>query len=50
VEQIERAFQLCYGRSADATERQEALEFVEALGLPALCRVLLNSNEFLFIP
>lgn len=44
--QVERAFQLTYGRPPDARETEIATKFVERHGLPALCRVLFNSNEF----
>ena len=46
--QVDRAFQLAFGRPAGATEQRAALELVEKHGLPALCRALLNANEFLY--
>jgi len=42
-------FQSAYGRTADADEIQLASRFVKKHGLPALCRVVFNSNEFVFI-
>jgi hypothetical protein len=48
--QVQSAFTLCYGRSPDTSEQAAALRLIEHHGLPALCRALLNSNEFLFIP
>ena len=47
--QIIRAWQLLYGRAPDTDESRDALVLTQAHGLPALCRALLNSNEFLFI-
>jgi hypothetical protein len=37
-------------RPASRTEELEAWEAVRDHGLEALCRALLNSNEFLYIP
>jgi hypothetical protein len=48
--QIVRAFQLAYARSPDAIEASAAETIVREHGLPTLCRVIVNSNEFLFIP
>jgi hypothetical protein len=48
--QLERAWQRTYNRSATSAELAEATAFARAEGVPALCRALLNSNEFLFIP
>jgi len=48
--QVRRGFELCFGRTPDAAELRAALQLVEQHGLPALCRALLNANEFLFIP
>jgi hypothetical protein len=39
-----------FGREASAAELAAAGKLVEAYGLPALCRGLLNSNEFLILP
>ena len=47
--QIDRALQLVWLRPPSATERREFAEFARSQGLPALCRLLLNSNEFLFV-
>lgn len=49
-QQIRRAFQLAYLRQPDNSEVEAARPVVEAHGLATLCRVLFNSNEFLFIP
>ncbi len=48
--EIAIAFQFCFGREPSPEEWLEVREFVAEQGLPALCRVLLNSNELLFIP
>lgn len=48
--QIEHAFSLALGRSPAAVEASAAAEIVSEHGLAVLCRVLLNSNEFLFLP
>jgi hypothetical protein len=48
--QIDRAFQLAFMRSPDPTEASAAEAVVREHGLPTLCRVIFNSNEFLFVP
>ena len=48
-EQVERAFSLAYGRNPTADEWNASTAFVAAHGLPAFCRVLLNSNGFLYV-
>ncbi|MBS1790224.1 MAG: DUF1553 domain-containing protein [Acidobacteria bacterium] len=48
VAQIERAIWLAFGRKATATEQQKYVAFARSYGLPNLCRVLLNLNEFTF--
>lgn len=48
--QVKRAWQLVYQRAPDHGELLDAVQFVTAAGTTALCRALLNSNEFLFIP
>jgi hypothetical protein len=47
--QIERAYLLAYGRPPAAEELQLAVPLVEQHGLHAFCRVLFNSNEFLYV-
>jgi Protein of unknown function (DUF1553)/Protein of unknown function (DUF1549)/Concanavalin A-like lectin/glucanases superfamily len=47
--QIALAYQLAFGRPADEREISEARQLVERDGLGALCRVLFNSNEFMFL-
>ena len=48
--QVRTAWQLAFNRPPERTEAKDAVAFVRAEGLPALCRALLNANEFLFIP
>jgi Protein of unknown function (DUF1553)/Protein of unknown function (DUF1549) len=48
--QIQRAYGLALGREATADEVAEALTMVRDHGVSGLCRVLFNSNEFLFLP
>lgn len=50
VSQITRAYHLALGRSPSADEIQDALPVVREHELAVLCRVLFNSNEFLFLP
>jgi len=47
---IRRLWDLAYGRSPDASEIQFAVNFAQNHGLDAVCRAVLNSNEFLFLP
>ena len=49
VEQVNRAFQISLGRLPSHQEQRLAVSFVEQQGLFALCRSLLNSNEFVYI-
>jgi hypothetical protein len=47
--QIVQAFWLCFGREPDANELIDSAEFLTEQGLPAFCRAMLNSNEFVFL-
>jgi hypothetical protein len=47
--QAEHACALTWGRKPTETERQVSREFLSEHGLSALCRLLLNSNEFLYV-
>jgi hypothetical protein len=47
--QVSRAVELVWQRPPTKQEHREFVEFGSAHGLAALCRLLLNSNEFLFI-
>jgi hypothetical protein len=46
--QATRAFRLAYGHDPDGDDRKAAAELIRKHGLPALCRALMNSNEFLY--
>jgi hypothetical protein len=46
--QIERAIRLAFGRAPNDAERAKFLAFARNYGLPNLCRVILNLNEFTF--
>ena len=48
-QQVERACALTWGRRPTDPERQVSREFVSEHGLGALCRLLFNSNEFLYV-
>ncbi len=48
--QVKTAFQLAFGREPQSEELSSASAIVERHGLDTLCRVLLNANEFLFLP
>jgi len=49
ADQIRRAIELVWLRDPSRTEQQALEQYVNTHGLAALCRVLFNSNEFLFI-
>lgn len=49
-EQITEVFLRTYQRNPTAKEMQSLTPFVHRHGLAALCRVIFNTNEFLFIP
>ncbi len=48
--QVRRAWELAFNRGPDRGEAEEAVSFIRSEGLPALCRAVLNANEFLFVP
>lgn len=48
--QIQRVYEIALNRKPAADEFAEAQPVVRAHGLQTLCRVLFNSNEFLFLP
>lgn len=48
-DQIQRAYQLCYGRLPDEGELQRCKSFLNDSELPALCRVLLNTTELIYV-
>jgi hypothetical protein len=47
---IRTAYQLAFGREPSESELAASAATVAEHGLATLCRVLLNSNEFLFLP
>jgi hypothetical protein len=48
--QVQHAWQLAFNRKPARAEAKEAVAFTRTHGLAALCRAVLNANEFLFIP
>jgi hypothetical protein len=48
-QQVDRAWRLVLGRLPDADEKAKARRLVAEHGLALLCRVLVNSNEFIYI-
>ncbi|MEQ9070741.1 MAG: DUF1553 domain-containing protein, partial [Gimesia chilikensis] len=48
-QQVIELFELVYQRPPRPEEAAVSREFVSQHGLSALCRVLLNSNEFLYV-
>ncbi|HEX4144755.1 MAG TPA: DUF1553 domain-containing protein [Pirellulales bacterium] len=47
--QIEAAYRLCLGRAPTADETRALEAYVGRFGLASACRVIFNSNEFLFV-
>ncbi|MGH7192616.1 MAG: DUF1553 domain-containing protein, partial [Candidatus Saccharimonadales bacterium] len=47
--QIDRAYRLAFSRPVGPDERAVAAAFVSQHGLAALCRVIMNANEFLYV-
>ncbi|HBY59749.1 MAG TPA: hypothetical protein DEH78_07985, partial [Solibacterales bacterium] len=47
--QVSRAFALAFVRTPTARERAAARKLLDAHGLAALCRALLNANEFIYV-
>jgi hypothetical protein len=48
--QLRRVYQLAFGRDPSPGEIADAEPIVKEFGMATLCRVLFNSNEFLFLP
>jgi hypothetical protein len=48
--QAPMAFRLAFGREPHAKELSAGVSIIEQQGLETLCRVLFNTNEFLFLP
>jgi hypothetical protein len=49
-DQVRRAYQLALGRFPSEHECQRLLTYAQQHGMANACRVLLNSNEFVFVP
>jgi hypothetical protein len=49
VQQINAVYAHAYGRTANETELNLGCRFIETYGLASYCRVVFNSNEFLFV-
>jgi hypothetical protein len=47
--QVRWAWRLLFSREPEPEEMKDAIEFIEQFGLEALCRALLNANEFLYL-
>ncbi|MDG2383062.1 MAG: DUF1553 domain-containing protein [Pirellulaceae bacterium] len=47
--QLQRAFQLCFSREPAEDEIAPCLQIVENYGLPAMCRILLNTSELIYV-
>jgi len=47
---VNRCFELLLGRSPDAVEKEACTALAEEQSLALVCRALLNSNEFAFLP
>jgi hypothetical protein len=48
-EQLRRLVQLAYGRNPNADELNAMVEYADQHGLANACRVIVNSNEFMFV-
>jgi hypothetical protein len=47
--QADRAIALCFGRAMEEKECDRYARFIADHGLPAFCRVIFNSSEFLYV-
>ena len=47
---VDRCFQLLLGRSPEKDERKACIDLAEENDLSLVCRALINSNEFAFLP
>jgi hypothetical protein len=47
--QIDAACRLAYGRPTTDLERRTLIEIAQKHGLASACRLILNSNEFVFV-
>ncbi|GAB5444430.1 MAG: PSD1 and planctomycete cytochrome C domain-containing protein [Fuerstiella sp.] len=49
TQQIHTIYRLCYGRTPTPQEETDCQTFLQDQDLPALCRVILNTSELLFV-
>ena len=49
MESVDKAHRLVHQRAPSPEERSELLSYASKHGLAAACRLLFNSNEFLFL-
>ena len=47
--QVDRLYRLCYGRRPTDQESAACSTLLAAHGLPALCRVMLNTSELIYV-
>jgi hypothetical protein len=47
--QVQQAFSLAFQREPTAAEFSQCANFIRAHSLAELCRVLLNTNEFVYV-
>ena len=47
---VDRCFELLLGRAPSQQERADCLQIAKANDLSLVCRALINSNEFAFLP
>lgn len=50
AEQIQRAYELCFGRPPSGAEVALATDFIAATNLRQFARAMLNANELVFLP
>ncbi|QDV24187.1 PSD1 and planctomycete cytochrome C domain-containing protein [Aureliella helgolandensis] len=50
IQSVDRCFELLLGRAPDADERRDCIALAKASDLSFVCRAIINSNEFAFIP
>ena len=48
-EQIQRAFLLCFARMPSDEELSQSEDLIDSHGLSAMCRVLLNTSELIYL-
>ena len=47
---VDRAYDVLFGRKPTQREKDLGMQFLKSQSLAAYCRVLLNSNEFVYVP